>query len=137
MQLHHERELGGSRILVVAMALVGVFSLTGCQAIREALGLIPPVAPTGLEAVNNGDGSILVTWGETPDADGYVLESSQVEGSDFVEMYTGPDASYYDNDIALGLEKFYRVAATNEHGVSPYSDVAAGVIPAAPPPAGP
>lgn len=79
-----------------------------------------PATPTGLAAVEQGDGSIQVSWNAVSDATSYVLERTEpsTPGA-FVQVGgTLTTNSYNDTDVDAGVAYGYRVAAVNAVGTS-------------------
>lgn len=89
-----------------------------------------PYQPQNLMA-EQADGNILVSWGGSLGATGYMVQRS-TDGVNFTPLATiGLATSYLDSLPGIGIMYWYQVAATNPNGTSPYSNSAQMV--AAPP----
>ena len=88
----------------------------------------PPAAPDNLEAVENADGSVTLSW-DAPDDDsitGYqILRREPDAGEDSLSVLmedTGSTATNYtDADVTAGALYVYRVKAINDAGVGEQS----------------
>jgi hypothetical protein len=77
-----------------------------------------PAAPTGLAAVEQGDGSIRVTWNAVPDATSYTRTEPSTPGT-FAQVGGALTTnSYSDTDVEPGISYGYRVSAVNAVGSS-------------------
>lgn len=89
-----------------------------------------PYQPQGLTA-EQADGSILLNWSTSLSATGYILQRSS-DNVTFTTLVTlGQVTQYKDSLPGIGYKYYYKVAATNGSGTSPYSSVASMI--AAPP----
>lgn len=89
-----------------------------------------PFQPQNLTA-EQADGNILLTWTGSLGATGYLVTRS-TDGVNYASVATlGLVSSYVDSYPGVGTQYFYKVAATNSDGASPYSNPA-GMV-AAPP----
>ncbi len=82
-----------------------------------------PATPAGLAAVEQGNGSIQVTWSAVSDATSYVLERTD-PGTPGVFTQVGGSltaTSYNDTDVDAGIVYGYHVAAVNAVGTSSFS----------------
>lgn len=84
-----------------------------------------PAAPSGLSATATSADRVTLTWQDNAtNENGFVLERS-TNGTAFVQVGTFPaDTESAVDAAAPGTRYWYRVAATNAVGASPYSNVA-------------
>jgi len=100
----------------------------------------PPTAPTNLTATVSGS-QINLSWTASTDnvgVTGYLVERCQGAGCTTFAQIAAPTTTSY-SDTGLGAGNYsYRVRATDAAGnLSPYSNVASGVIPDITPPTAP
>ena len=101
----------------------------GTEEVALAEPTEPPPAPTNLTAVENGDGSVTLSW-EAPADDsitGYrILRRRPSEDENTLLVYvadTGSTAtSYTDTDVTAGTQHVYRVKAINAAGAGEQSN---------------
>lgn len=91
--------------------------------------VVVPYQPQNLSA-QQADGNILLSWDASLNADNYEVERS-LDGVNFNYVDSPVVHQYLDSLPGTGITYYYRVAATNTQGTSPYSAVVAMV--AAPP----
>ena len=79
-----------------------------------------PEAPIGLAAVEQGDGSVQVTWDAVSDATSYVLERTDPAAPGVFAQVGGSltATEYNDTDVEQGIAYGYRVSAANAVGTS-------------------
>src|SRR5207247_2369359 len=85
----------------------------------------PPAAPTGLSAYVNSRTQITLVWRDnSANETGFVVERS-IDGTSFAQLDVTPVNinSYPDFSVTAGTHYWYRVAATNSAGISPYSNI--------------
>jgi hypothetical protein len=89
-----------------------------------------PAAPTGLTATATSSNNITLHWQDNANNEtGFILERS-TNGINFIQIGT----FVADHETAIevvnpGTHHWYRVAATNSAGISPYSNVAEATTP--------
>lgn len=86
-----------------------------------------PGTPTSFHA-QTANGQNLVSWAISVGATSYDVTRS-TDGVTFVSVATPSTTSYLDDDVAIGTQYWYKVAAVNSSGTSPYTS-AQSVIPA-------
>jgi hypothetical protein len=89
-----------------------------------------PAAPDGAAASSNSETSVLIQWNDNSDNEtGFTIERSSSASGTFTEAGTAAaDAvQYTDTGLTTGTEYYYRVAAYNEGGMSPYTAVVSAV----------
>jgi len=123
------RRRSTQRLLVTAslalLAAIGAFDPLASAEAQEGI----PAAPTDLVLVPFADASsIELRWNDNAaDETAYIVERSNVgSGGPWDEVATPPadSTTYIDSDLESGTTYWYRVAAVNEAGSSPYSNVA-------------
>jgi hypothetical protein len=110
---------------VLVAAMVGLAA--GCGDDDDGgNGPSAPATPTGLAAVEQGDGSIQVTWNAVSDATSYTLERTDPSTPGTFGQVGGTltATSYSDTDVEPGVAYGYRVAAVNAIGSSAASGTA-------------
>ncbi len=85
-----------------------------------------PMWVSNLVAISSGGGNVLLSWVETADnEDGFRIERSTNKLTWAAIGSATPNAtSFADVTAPAGLKYYYRVRATNDVGVSPYSNIA-------------
>lgn len=126
------------RVILVLSIIVGV----GTLLIGVARALEPPAAPSELQGASYLDSwnSILLVWQDNADnEDSYRIERSAVGENGPWEQIPPPPAAQNcmfgdghrclaaDYGLAADTKYWYRVAAVNEAGMSPYSNVASAM----------
>lgn len=87
---------------------------------------IVPYQPQGLTA-EQADGNILLTWRASLSATSYQVQRS-TDNVSFSNLVTlGQVTQYQDSLPGVGIQYYYKVAAINASGTSPYSSVAYSV----------
>lgn len=82
-----------------------------------------PYQPQGLTA-EQADGNILLVWNAALSATSYTIQRS-TDNVTFSTLTSGVTATQYqDTNPGLGYKYYYKVAAVNSSGTSPYSSVA-------------
>ncbi len=104
---------------VVLAALVGV-SAACSDDDNGGNGPSAPATPSGLAAVEQEDGTIVVTWNAVADATGYTLERTEPATPGAFTQVGGTltTNSYTDADVEPGIAYGYRVSAVNAIGSS-------------------
>jgi hypothetical protein len=85
-----------------------------CGQVTSAHATVTPVltTPTGLTATATGNGSILISWNATADADHYELERKSSGGA-FTQIGTPNGNSYTDVGIGTNVTYVYRVRSSD------------------------
>ena len=107
-----------------------------------AVTLTPPSAPGTLTATAVSGSEVDLSWGaSTGSVSGYLIERCQgASCTSFTQIAapTGTGTSYKDTSVSASTSYSYRVRATDTAGdLSPYSNTATAVTPAATPPSQP
>lgn len=89
-----------------------------------------PYQPQGLTA-EQADGNILLNWSISLTATSYTIQRSTDNVAFSTITTVGQTTQYQDTAPGVGYQYYYKVAAVNSSGTSPYSSVAAMI--AAPP----
>ncbi|HMJ66293.1 MAG TPA: hypothetical protein VK615_13185, partial [Candidatus Binatia bacterium] len=87
-----------------------------------------PAQPYWLAAQPSSTGTIRLSWWENSDnEDAFQIERS-ADGTAWAIIGTTPanTVEFLDSGLSAGTQYFYRVAATNSVGKSPYSNIASG-----------
>jgi hypothetical protein len=79
-----------------------------------------PAIPTGL-STKSTERAITLSWGEVKRATSYKVSKKSDAG--FLNVYVGEKAQFDDTDTDIGVYYTYKVAAINEGGISPYSEI--------------
>lgn len=109
------------RYQVTAVDLLGRESAPSGAGSASPMDRTPPAAPVGL-AVRNGDGTVLVTWRLSPEADvvGYQVERSTGLNAPYTRLTTRPLPTdtpiLTDSTVSGGRPYFYRVLAVDSAG---------------------
>jgi Fibronectin type III domain len=115
------------RFSAVFLRSIALAALTGIAAAcgdDDPTGLNVPPTPTGLTAVQQTDGSILVSWTAASGADSYRLERTEGTSGTFTQVGgTLTATSFTDTDVEPGVQYGYRVSAVNSEGTSAASAV--------------
>src|SRR5215216_846203 len=78
----------------------------------------PTSAPTGLQVVEEGDGTVSLAWNTVPDADGYNIYRSPLSGGGWVKvnetLLSAPD--YSDSGLQNARTYYYVVTAVDGSG---------------------
>jgi autotransporter-associated beta strand protein len=101
---------------------------------------VPPLAPSGLATATMATNQISLTWADNSDNEtGFQIERSLTSDGGFAIIGTVGAGITDFNDTGLPASSvfYYRVAATNSVGSSPYSSVVAGTTVPPPPPSAP
>jgi hypothetical protein len=107
---------------ITLAALAGI--AVGCGDDNGGTGPSAPTTPTGLTAVQQTDGSILVSWTAVSGAASYKLERTEGTGGSFTEVGgTLTATNYSDTEVEPGVQYGYRVSAVNSAGTSAASAV--------------
>lgn len=110
-----------SAVFFRSMALATLVGFAaGCSDDDGGVGPGEPATPTGVTAVAQTDGSILVSWNAVSGATSYKLERTN-PSSPGVFTQTGGSltaTSYSDTDVEPGVAYGYRVSAVNAIGES-------------------
>jgi len=108
-----------SAVFLRSIALAAVVGFAACSD-DGGSGLSAPATPTGLAAVEQSDGSILVTWTAVSDATSYKLERTDPSAPGVFTQVGGSltTATYTDTDVDPGVAYGYRIAAVNAVGES-------------------
>lgn len=98
----------------------------------------PPAAPTDLTVKPQWPSTIVLSWRSgSEDTTGYRVERSQSENGPFSALRGTTAPTYTDVGVTDATTYYYRVAATNAGGRSPYSEVVAAIsLPSRPYPPG-
>jgi hypothetical protein len=97
-------------------ALTGIAAACGDD---DPTGLNLPATPTGLTAVRQTDGSVLVSWTAVSGATSYKLERTEGTSGTFTQVGgTITGTSYNDAAVTPGVSYGYRVSAVNSSGES-------------------
>lgn len=85
----------------------------------------PPAAPLELDARIASATTIQLNWSPSTEATGYILERRTDSPNSWavVANFPATTQTYLDTSLLPGTEYWYRVAATNSIGISPYSPV--------------
>jgi hypothetical protein len=107
---------------ITLASLAGI--AVGCSDDDGGTGPSAPGTPTGLTAVEQTDGSILVSWTAVSGASSYRLERTEGTSTTFAQVGgTLTATSFSDTDVQPGVQYGYRVSAVNPSGTSPASAV--------------
>ena len=104
---------------VSASAATMTFCLNGCGAQVE------PLAPSGLSAIATSSSNIALNWADNSDNETTFRIERSLNGStgwSTVESVGSNVTTYGDSGLAASTEYFYRVAANNSVGDSPFSN---------------
>ncbi|QSE96464.1 FG-GAP-like repeat-containing protein [Fulvivirga lutea] len=86
----------------------------------------PPFAPSNLEVNIYNEQQLILTWNDNSENEiGFVLERSEVDNLNYYNLdtiYANSSLIYFDNNVVIGDEYFYRVRAYNDYGSSAYSN---------------
>jgi hypothetical protein len=87
-----------------------------------------PGAPLNLAAINTSTESTRLAWvDDSENEDGFIIQRSTDAANWQFLAAVGPEATnYVDSSAALHQKYYYRVQATNNPGVSPFSNGASG-----------
>lgn len=85
-----------------------------------------PYQPQNLVA-EQADGNILLTWSASLTATSYTVQRSTDNVNFSTIATTGEESTYQDTYPGIGYLYYYKVAAVNSSGTSPYSSVASMV----------
>lgn len=112
-----------SAVLLRSLAMAALVGIAAGCGDDDPAGPSVPATPTGLAAVAQSDGSILVTWTAVSGATSYVLERTDPSTPGVFTQVGGSltTNSYTDTDVELGVAYGYRVAAVNALGTSTFS----------------
>jgi Fibronectin type III domain len=131
------------RLFVLLAAACVIFTLAGCGGSGGGGTTVAqtPSAPSGLTATAVSSAGIELAWTDNADSEtGFKIERG-TDGVNFTEIGTtaANTAAYSDTGLSASTTYYYRVAATNSAGDSPYSNIAnaATQAPAATAPAAP
>jgi len=116
--------VGAGSYALTARALYGAASVLSAPVTVSVNS--PPAAPVSLSATTASSSQINLAWSAgSTDQTGFRIERSP-NGATFAQIATvGPAATTYsDSGLSLGATYYYRLAATNGAGSSPYSPVA-------------
>ncbi len=86
-----------------------------------------PGTPTSFN-VQTGNAQNLVSWGISVGATAYAVQRS-LDGVTYAQVAAPAITSYLDTDVTIGIQYWYRVAATNGSDSSPFTS-AQSVVPA-------
>jgi hypothetical protein len=90
----------------------------------DALGDVPPAAPTDLRVTNIGADSVDLTWTcSSTNETGFIIERAPTAGGPFQEVARTMAPRYTDSGLAPGFY-YYRVRAYNDQGTSAASNTA-------------
>lgn len=108
-----------SAVFLRSVALAVSLGMAGCSD-DNGSGPSAPATPTGLVAVEQGDGTIQVTWNAVSDATSYKLERTDPSTPGAFTQVGGAltTTSYNDPDVEAGVAYGYHVAAVNAVGES-------------------
>jgi FtsP/CotA-like multicopper oxidase with cupredoxin domain len=130
---------GNYQYRVIARNTVGYgaeFMSMIVQSVSQVLAYAPqpPPAPANLAAVYQATLRAVLTWGDTPNETGFVVQRSP-DGVNFTNLVTlGQNVTTYtDTTLAFDGSYSYRVYAFNGGGSSPMSNVAVITTPPAAP----
>lgn len=109
-------------LLLLLLAL----DLAGCyEPSPENLGDAPPSTPSSLRVGRSSETSFDVSWGEVAGASMYELRRDTDRSGAFEHVvYNAGGRSCKDSGLDSGTTYYYKVAASNAFGSSPYSDAA-------------
>jgi N,N-dimethylformamidase beta subunit-like protein/fibronectin type III domain protein len=95
----------------------------------------PPTVPTGLAATPKSSTSVQLTWNDTPDETGYVLErdTSASFASAMQVTLAGDTTTYTDTNLNQATTYYYRVHTVGEGGSSAPGNVVTVGTPQTPP----
>jgi len=87
--------------------------------------LVPPDAPTNLAGSVANNGRVTLTWNDNSITEtGFQVERSDTGSTFAVIATTAANATqYYDSSAVKRRTYYYRVAATNNVGLSAYSNI--------------
>jgi titin len=89
-------------------------------------GATKPPEPPNLRAEAFRNGTVLLSWDESPGAVSYELERCEgVNCTEFTQIRSTTEHAYSDGDVSAATIYRYRVRAVNRIGASGYSDIAA------------
>jgi autotransporter-associated beta strand protein len=100
----------------------------------------PPTAPTGLSAATAGPNAISLSWTDTSNNEtGFLIERSLSSSGGFsvIASVAANVTNFTDTALTANTVFFYRVAAANGIGSSPYSNIAEGTTVLPPLPSAP
>ncbi len=106
---------------------IGADRISGAYGLGAFIGGNPPVAPSGLEALINGNYEIDLTWDDnSSDELGFKIERRFDDEARYIQVATvGANVTAYeDTGLEAGQAYTYRVRAYNEAADSDYSDSA-------------
>ncbi|MEO9965780.1 MAG: PHB depolymerase family esterase [Reichenbachiella sp.] len=86
-----------------------------------------PIAPSGLSATATGSSSIMLSWQDNSNnEDSFVLERSKDNESNYMQVTSLPanTTSYSDTGLILSTTYYYRLSASNNEGMSTFSNSA-------------
>jgi hypothetical protein len=94
----------------------------------------PPTAPANASAVANSPISITVSWDPSTGAQNYEVELANSPTGPWTRIYYGSAPSFTDDNnsyahLGQHMTYYYRVAAANSAGYSPYSDTVSVTTP--------
>jgi len=109
-----------SAVFLRSIALAAVVGFAACGDDGGSVGPSVPATPTGLAAVAQSNGSILVSWTAVTDATSYKLERTEPSAPGVFTQVGGSlsTATYTDTDVDPGVAYGYRIAAVNAVGES-------------------
>lgn len=90
----------------------------GCMRLYGDAGSQPPATPASISARTLSDTQIYVSWGSSSFASAYTLECSSDGSSGWTQLYNGTSTSFTEASLPTGLQRFYRVRASNYNGSS-------------------
>jgi glycosidase len=109
---------GGSYRVTGGKVILSVNSRWGAVLVTPGgVDLVPPLAPSGLEA-SAGDGFVDLSWQTVPDAAGYYVYRSLVSGGGYTRLNETPMAvaAFHDSGVTNGQRYYYVVTAVDEAG---------------------
>jgi hypothetical protein len=109
-----------SAVFLRSVALAALVGFAACSDDNGGVGPGAPATPTGLTAVEQSDGSILVSWSAVADATSYKLERTDPSSPGSFTQVGGSltATTFQDTDVDPGIVYGYRVSAANAVGES-------------------
>ncbi len=110
---------------IFALGVVVLFAWSGCDSTPQQLPPVAPLLVAPLDGLSNAENAVFLEWTLTVEAELYELElaTDPTFSSPLVHDSHVVDSNYAVNQLDLGTTYFWRVRASNENGVSEWSDI--------------